>query len=101
MKPYKLIIKPEVFIDIQEGISWYNSRQEGLGERFLDAVEQEYKILSLNPHFQVRYDDVRCLPMKAYPYMIHYIIDEDLHQVVVLGVINTFKNPSGWKKRKK
>ena len=28
---YKLVIQPEVFEDIQQGINWYNSRQKGLG----------------------------------------------------------------------
>ncbi|HOB83096.1 MAG TPA: hypothetical protein PKX27_14010 [Bacteroidales bacterium] len=101
MKPYKLVIKPEAFVDIQEGISWYDSRQEGLGTRFLESIEQECKTISLNPHFQIRYDEVRCLPMKAFPYMIHFIIDDDLCQVVILGVINTSKNPVNWKKRRK
>lgn len=67
----------------------------------MKPLKKNTRILSLNPHFQVRYDDVRCLPMKTFPYMIHFIIDEDLHQVVILGVINTFKNPAEWKKRKK
>jgi len=56
LKPYKLVIKPEAFVDIQEGISWYDSRQEGLGTRFLESIEQECKTISLNPHFQIRYD---------------------------------------------
>ncbi|HBE40725.1 MAG TPA: hypothetical protein DDW27_05895 [Bacteroidales bacterium] len=101
MKPYKLVIKHQAFIDIQEGISWYDSRQEGLGIRFLEAIEQEYKTISLNPHFQIRYDELRCLPMKSFPYMIHFIIDDVLRQVVILGVINTSKNPGNWKRRRK
>ncbi len=31
---YRLKIEPEARLDIQEGINWYNSRQEGLGKRF-------------------------------------------------------------------
>ena len=64
---YKIVIQPEVFDDIQEGIDWYNSRQKGLGKRFFDAVQQEYKLLRINPGFQERYDEVKCLPVKKIP----------------------------------
>jgi len=97
--PYKLVIRKEVFNDIQNGIDWYNSRQKGLGKKFFDAVQQEYKTLRKNPVFQVRYDNVRCLPMKRFPYMIHFIVDESAKKVVVLGVINTYLNPHKWKER--
>ena len=98
---YCLKIKPEVFIDIQEGINWYNSRQKGLGKRFHSSVKQEYNILRKTPHFRVRYEGVRCLPMRKFPYMIHYIIEEDKKIIVVIGVINTYKDPAKWVERLK
>ena len=97
---YKLVIKPEVYTDIQSGIDWYNSKQEGLGRRFFEAIEKEYAVLKKAPVFQVRYDDVHCLPVKKFPYMIHFIVEEDAKVVVVLGVINTYLNPNKWKERK-
>ena len=98
---YRLKILPIVHKDIQEGISWYNSRQTGLGKRFHEAVKAEYNILKRHPHFQIRYDGVRCLPMKTFPYMIHYIVEEEKKRVVVLGVINTYKDPDKWMDRAK
>lgn len=95
---YKVVIQPEVFDDIQEGIDWYNSRQNGLGKRFFSAVQQEFKTLRINPGFQVRYDEVKCLPVKKFPYMVHYYVNEQSKIVVIMGVINTNLNPSIWKK---
>lgn len=74
---YRLKTRKEVKQDIQEGINWYNSRQEGLGRKFYDAVEEEYNVIRRNPLFQIRYKNVRCLPVKKYPYMIHYIVNEE------------------------
>jgi len=93
-----LVIQPEVFDDIQEGIHWYNSRQKGWGKRFFNAVQQEYKTLRINPGFQVRYDEVKCLPVKKFPYMIHYYVNEKSKTVVIMGVINTYLNPAQWEK---
>lgn len=97
---YKLVIKPEVYTDIQSGVDWYNSKQEGLGRRFFEAIEKEYVVLKKAPVFQVRYDDVHCLPVKKFPYMIHFIVEENAKVVVVLGVINTYLNPEKWKERR-
>lgn len=72
---YKLVIKPEVYNDIQSGVDWYNSKQKGLGKRFFEAIQKEYSILKTTPIFQVRYDDVQCLPVKKFPYMIHFIVE--------------------------
>ena len=94
--PYKLKIKPEAHQDIQDGIDWYNSRQPGLGRRFHSAVKQEFKTLRNSPLFQIRYEGVRCLPMKKFPYMVHFIVEEQNKQIVVLGVINTSKDPDKW-----
>lgn len=97
---YRLKINAEAHEDIQKGIDWYNSRQPGLGRRFHVAVKQEFKALKNNPFFQIRYQDVHCLPLKKFPYMVHFIIEEDKKRIVVLGVINTYKSPENWHKRK-
>jgi len=97
--PYKLNIKPEAHADIQEGIDWYNSRQPGLGKRFHSAVKQEFKLLRKSPLFQIRYDGVRCLPLKKFPYMVHFIVNEENKQIVVLGLICTYKDPAEWETR--
>lgn len=91
--PYKLKIKPEAHQDIQDGIDWHNSRQPGLGKRFHSAVKQEFKMLRESPLFQIRYEGVRCLPLKKFPYMVHFIVEEENKQIIVLGVINTHKKP--------
>lgn len=98
---YKLVIKPEVYYDIQSAVDWYNSKQKGLGKRFFEAIQNEYKTLKNAPVFQVRYNDVRCLPVKKFPYMVHFIVEEGSKTVVVLGVINTYMNPQKWLEREK
>ncbi len=97
---YKLVIRPEVYSDIQSGVDWYNSKQKGLGRQLFNAIQKEYTVLKKAPVFQVRYDDVHCLPVKKFPYMIHYIVEEDSKTVVILGLINTYLNPEKWQERR-
>lgn len=97
---FTIRIEPEAKIDIQEGIDWYNKHEVGLGRKFHAAIKAHFEKLHTNPFFQVRYDDVRCLPLKKFPYMIHFTINEEKQIVVVHAVFNTSRNPKIWKDRK-
>lgn len=96
---FKLKIEPEVIHDIQEAIDWYNEQQLGLGKKFYNEAKHHFKILSKTPFFQIRYDEVRCLPFKKFPYMIHYTIDDANHIVIVRAVLNTYKSTKAWFRR--
>ena len=96
---YTLKIQPEARQDIQQAIRWYNSQQPGLGRKFHQAVKQGFDSLKLNPFFQVRYDSTRCLPLKTYPYMIHFTLEEDTQRIIVQAVFSTHDDPDKWSAR--
>jgi len=75
--PFTIKIETESEQDIQQGINWYNQQEPGLGRSFHKAVKQHFEKLRKNPFFQIRYDDIHCLPLKRFPFMIHYTIQED------------------------
>jgi len=51
--------------------------------------------------YQVRYGDkVRCLPIKTFPFMLHFTVDKKHKMVTIRAVFHTSKNPSSWLKRK-
>ena len=92
-------VEPEAKQDIQEAIGWYNFQQSGLGRKFylsfLDNIEQ----LKTNPYFQIRYAEVRCLPMAKFPFMVHYSIETSNNIVIIRAVFNTSLDPEKWKER--
>lgn len=97
---FDIKIEPEAHQDIQEGIDWYNEQQPGLGRKFYEEIKDTFKRLQTHPFFQIRYDKVRCLPLKSYPYMIHFTVDEQEKRVIVRAVFNMSRDPGIWKKRK-
>jgi toxin ParE1/3/4 len=99
MIPFKIKIDKDAKLDIQEGINWYNSRKKGLGREFHLEVKDFLEILRNTQFFQIRYDETRCLPLKRFPYMIHYSVDEKNQTVIVRAVFNTSRNPKIWKSR--
>lgn len=93
MKPYKIRIESDAKHDIQEGISWYNSKKKGLGKSFHNEVKDHIITLKEIKFFQIRYEEVRCLPLKKFPYMIHYSLDDAKKTIVVRAILNTYHNP--------
>ncbi|MCW5910518.1 MAG: type II toxin-antitoxin system RelE/ParE family toxin [Cyclobacteriaceae bacterium] len=78
-------------MDIQDAYDYYEIKSAGLGEKLLDALDDAFEILRINPNFQVRYDDVHCLPVKRFPYMIHFRIEGE--EVLVYAILNTSLDP--------
>jgi len=70
-------VNPQAKVDIQEQIHFYNDKQKGLGKRFHNDVKSTFKSIRKNPFYQIRYKDVRCLPLKKFPTMVHYTLDEN------------------------
>lgn len=97
---FTIVLDPRAVRDIQESIDYYEEQKLGLGKRFEKHVDHSLSILIKNPFFQVRYDEVRCLPLIKFPHMIHYTINEEKKVVIVRAVFHTAKDPGVWKQRK-
>lgn len=100
MTRYGLQIFPRAKNDIQGAIKWYNLKQAGLGKRFHAEVKESFEYLRTNPFFQNRYDEVRCLPLKKFPFMVHFSVEEKAKRVVVHAVFHTSLNPRIWKRNR-
>lgn len=83
--------------DIREARKWYDKQERGLGKKFYAEVRAGLVAIQKSPHFQIRYDEVRCLPLRKYPFMIHFTVDEVKQTVLVLACIHCSLNPhSHW-----
>ena len=92
-------VNPQAKIDIQEQIHFYNDKQVGLGKRFHNDVKTTFKSILKNPFYQIRYNNVRCLPLKKFPAMVHYTLDENKKQITIRAVFHTSQAPQRWIKR--
>jgi toxin ParE1/3/4 len=95
---YKIKIEPAAKLDIQESINWYNKQQKGLGKKFHSTLLKHIDSLTTNPHFEIRYDEIHCLPLKKYPFMIHLTITKSSKTTTIRAVFHTSLDPKNWKK---
>ena len=77
---FTLELDPRAIQDIQEAIDYYDEQLIGLGEKFEAYLNKYIKSLAKNP-------------LKKYPFMIHFTVDEKLNAVYIHSVINTSRDP--------
>jgi toxin ParE1/3/4 len=97
---YTILIDPRALQDIQDAVSYYDDQQVGLGVEFENELNDYFLVIEENPFFTIRYDNVRCLPLKKFPFMIHFEVNEEMKRVIVRAVFHTSMNTDKWHKRK-
>jgi toxin ParE1/3/4 len=95
---YKIVFEPRSIFDIQDAIDYYDSKQLGLGEYFFHTLEEHIEVITKSPFFQVKYKDYQGLPIKKFPFIIFYFIDEEKKTVYIVSVFNTSLNPQKYPK---
>ena len=97
MNEFNIKIFTEALADIQEITNWYNEQQVSLGKRFQTNAIKQINSLAKDPHiYSVRYNKIRCMVIKKFPYMVHFYIDEENSTVEVLAIISTGRHPRVW-----
>lgn len=92
-RKFKVVFQNDASVQLQHNINYYNAKQNGLGKRFAITVKSTAEQLAKNPFYQVRYDDIRCLSLPKFPFMIHFRVDETLNLVQIFAVLHTSLNP--------
>jgi hypothetical protein len=99
---FKVIYANEVYDDIQNAVDFYNSRGKGLGTRFFKTVKIQLSKINSNAYgFQVRYQDVRCIPINKFPYTIHYRVVTETNIIMIIALFCNYQNPEIWVNRLK
>lgn len=93
---FNVIVKQEAHEDTIDAYNYYEEKQPGLGERFLETLLKKYQDLAEHPTFYGYIDEdplkvLRDVKIDKFPYVVVYeIMDND---VIVYAVHNTYKHP--------
>ncbi|MBO6186326.1 MAG: type II toxin-antitoxin system RelE/ParE family toxin [Chryseobacterium sp.] len=90
---FEIFQYPEADEDILDAVNYYKEISNSVASNFERQLSKAYDKLERNPFFQIRYDDVRVLPLKKFPYIILFHIDELKKIVYVISVFCTHQNP--------
>lgn len=97
---YQIVNRPVVKADITEAVSYYKRISPKLAKQFLFRIREAKVHIQRSPlSFQVKYSNVRTVLLKQFPYHIHYLINNEKKQVIIIAIIHAYRNPTDYSLR--
>ncbi len=93
-----MIVRSDVWIDVESAVDWYNHEINGLGQRFFQSFELATIRIIDNPYnysFITKY--VRRCPVRKFPYSVFYLVKEE--NIYILAVIHRRRSHAYIRKR--
>ncbi|MFN6273682.1 MAG: type II toxin-antitoxin system RelE/ParE family toxin [Microcystis sp.] len=95
---YVLVFRPEVRDDLRDAYDWYESQQAGLGDEFIDCVDDLLNQIGMMPEsYAIVYLDIRRAVIKRFPYAVYYRVISS--RVVVTAIFHGRRDPKSWRLR--
>jgi len=87
-----VVLRRAAKADIAKAAAWYERQSEGLGDQFLDRVDEAIDGIRQNPlGYAVRIDDVRMASLKKFPYGLWFYVEDE--GSIVIGCLSHRRNP--------
>ncbi len=92
---YKIIVTPDAIQNIDDAVYFYKKEvSDRVAKSFIDEYKHTFKDIVKTPYFQVFFQDFRGKPMKNFPYIVFYTINESLKTIIIKAVFHTSQSPS-------
>lgn len=91
---FKVIISDEAKIDLEYSYLYYRENaNKKVADNFIKDFNKIRTTISDNPYFKIWFEDFRAVPLKKYPFLIFFSIDEKENIILVARVFHTSQNP--------
>jgi plasmid stabilization system protein ParE len=82
---FEILIKPIVWFDLEEAITWYENESPGLGKRFFKSFVDAKENIVAHPTAYINVTPtVKRILLKNFPYKLFYTIAENT--IYIIGV---------------
>jgi hypothetical protein len=88
----KTLIRAELELD--EAVFYYEIIQKNLGEKFILDYENQLDTLYTFPFFENKYNSIRTLSLKKFPFTIHFSVDEIEKIVSIQAITCDYQDPN-------
>jgi plasmid stabilization system protein ParE len=99
---WRVLTRPEAENDVIEIAAWYDSREEGLGDRFVDEFLAVLDELTINPLLHCRRHprkNIRWRYPRSFPFRVIYEVVDRPKTVVIAAVLHAARHDRQWKRR--
>ena len=78
--------------DLRNGWFFYERQAQGLGDRFLDAIEADVRQLPAYAGIHLQVDGFHRMLIKRFPFALYYLIEEG--SIDIYAVLDCRRDPS-------
>jgi plasmid stabilization system protein ParE len=90
---YAFVNRPNVKVDIEQAVKYYKAINPNLARKFIERLKEAKLYISKSPYsFQIKYNFVRTILLKQFPFHIHYLIGESQKKIIVLAILHAYRN---------
>jgi len=90
-----VVLRPKASWDAEEARDYFESQQAGLGQTFLDRLNESLTRVGAMPEmYGTVWRNVRARRLRQFPYVVYYRVHND--RVEVLAVMHGRRNASAW-----
>lgn len=87
---YRILIEPGAQLDIEKAYNYYlENTNPTIAEIFYNDLQETYSALTINPFYQLRTKSYRAIPLKKFPFLMFFIVNEQNLTVKVIALFNT------------
>lgn len=90
---FKVVISCNAETEISIAYDYYARFSKSAVMSFRKQLIYSYKKIQQNPFFEIRYLDIRALPIRKYPYILFFRVNELTKTIYILSVFCTHQNP--------
>ena len=91
---YKIVLTPDAIKNIDDAIDYYKTvASVKVAKSFIDDYKTTFKDIQKVKYFQFFFQEFRGKPMKKFPFIVFYTIDEELKIIIIKAVFHTSQNP--------
>jgi toxin ParE1/3/4 len=88
----------EAAVDVEGARAWYDEQRVGLGDEFVEALEQAIELVSTFPDaFPEIANGHRRALLHRFPYSLYYRVERDV--IDVLACLHGSRSPEAWRSR--
>lgn len=94
----RVSLEPDARLEAIDGANWYEEKEAGLGELFLQALAATQLRIGRNPErYRCFQGHLRKCQFKRFPYLLVFRIRGE--EVQILAVMHTSRRPGYWENR--
>jgi len=96
----RTFVRPEAQTDVRDAALWYESREAGLGLRFIAEVRTSLQHIKTNPlRFPSVDESVRRALLNSFPYSIYFLNEGNV--ITVVAILHQHRHLDSWKSRRR